>query len=149
MTIRQKRVLRWTMIFNTENGADYLKQLEYFKAIVAIPLPQGQNQFELLDLSKKPAVPRQVSYEELGKLKHIFWVDNQPQSVRSLAEALKLPFPPSMMVAFFPLSFEQELLTKEHNFQGLAEEDIKETKFKVVRDGEKKYKLVVSDQVKK
>ena len=129
---RQKRVLRWTMIFNTSNGGDYLKQLEYFKAILAVPLPQGGNQYELMDLTKRPVIGRQATYEELGQLKRIFWVDNQPGSVGSLGHALQLPFQPPMIIAFFPASFEQELLDKEHTFRGLEENQIKETKFQIV-----------------
>jgi hypothetical protein len=129
LNVRQKRVLRWVMLFNTLDGNDYLNQLHGLGAILAIPDPQGGYQV-IRDLKKLPA---QGDREELADIKRIFWIDDKAQSVGSLARALRLTFPPPHIVAFFPEKLEKELLAKELKYRGRKEEDIRETRFRVER----------------
>ncbi|HZT82036.1 MAG TPA: hypothetical protein VFA26_17550, partial [Gemmataceae bacterium] len=135
---REKRVLRWTMIFDTVNGDDYARQLHGLGAILAIPKPGPTPQYEVLrDLSKRPAKGK---VEDLADIKRIYWVDNKPESVRSLSLALRLDQVPPHIVAFFPEKLEAELLKLEtdyarQRFNIRSEDQIHETKFKVVRRG--------------
>jgi hypothetical protein len=139
---RTKRVLRWTMMFNTNDGGDYLRQLAALGAYVAVPEPDGQYRI-YRNLTRKPL---RGEIEDLKAIQRIFWVDDKPDSVGSLTMAMGLPGRPPHVVAFFPLEFEQDLLRKEHNFRGLKEEQIAETRFQVVRRG-LRYSPEVMDQV--
>jgi hypothetical protein len=129
---RQKRVLRWSMTFNTENGDDYARQLAGLKpgggAILAVPV--GEDGYEVLrDLSRRPA---RGKVEDLAALQRIFWIDKKPESVAGLARALQIP-PPPFFVAFFPRDLEEELARLEKQKAGnVSEDDIAETRFGVV-----------------
>jgi hypothetical protein len=132
LNVRQKRVLRWVMQFNTFNGDDYLAQLRELGAILAIPDPQAGGYLVIRNLQRLPAKGER---EDLADIKRIFWIDDKPPSVDSLARALGLFARPPHIVAFFPEKLEKELLQKELQYGGKREEDIKETRFRVVRRG--------------
>jgi hypothetical protein len=131
LSVRQKRILRWVMQFNTLDGNDYLHQLRSLGAILAIPQPEG-GYLVVRDLSK---VPASGAKEDLNTIHRIFWIDDKPDSVRSLSTALRLPYQPPHIVAFFPLELEKKLLDRELKYRGKKEEQIKETRFKVERKG--------------
>jgi hypothetical protein len=141
---REKRMLRWSMIFDTRSGQDYRDQLAGLGAIVAVPTPDGKD-YKMCDLSKKPY---QLVEEDLSKNDRIYWVDDKPQSVRSLLSAIGVNGYASHFVAFMPRELEEELARKELAFHGLTEDQIYETKFKVYREGGK-YNVKVVDQKKK
>src|SRR5579871_5912480 len=136
LNVRQKRILRWVMMFNTYDGTDYLTQLRELGAILAIPDPAGGGYLVDRDLRRAPA---KWEHEDLASIKRIFWIDDKPASVGSLSRALRLPAPPPHIVAFFPESLEKKLLDKEmkygQRFGRMREDEIKETRFKVVRRG--------------
>lgn len=131
LTQREKRVLRWTMVFNTLDGQDYRRQLHGLGAILAIPEPNQPNQYRVIrDLMKPNPQP-----EDLSDIRRIYWVDNKAQSVEGLARALGVRFP-GHFVAFFPESLEQKLLKMElTHARGRTEDDIQETKFVIRRVG--------------
>jgi len=141
---REKRVLRWAMTFKTQNGIDYAKQLAGLDAILA--LPEGQ-QFRIIrDLSKRPALGE---VEDIANINRIYWVDDKPQSVQSLGQALGWPPGTSYFVAFFPVELEEKLLRlemdaakRQHAGREVREDDIHETKFDVVNNGAR-YDVVV------
>lgn len=141
---RQKRVLRWTMMFDTINGPDYLTQLAWLKAYIAVPTPNGY--LVIRDLTARPAAGK---VEDLKDLKRIFWVDNRPESVRPLVQALGLKDVPDHIVAFFPPELEEDLLKKELKFKGLKEDEIQETRFRVIKRGSGGYVPMVVEQTKK
>jgi hypothetical protein len=139
---REQRVLRWTMIFNTRDGADYARQLEALGAILAVPDPgDPANYLVIRDLKTRPV---QARSEDLGQIKRIYWIDDKPQSVRSLSNALGLEVPVHI-VAFFPEELERKLLQLELSYRGLKEEAIKETRFEV-RSARGTYEPVVVSQ---
>jgi hypothetical protein len=140
MNDRQKRVLRWTMMFDTRTGDDYRVQLMSLGAILGIPGPEGQYRI-IRDLKQKPA---RLEVEDLKKINRIFWVDDRPESIGPLAQALGIPMP-QHVVAFFPEKLEGELLRKERAFANRKESDIVETRFRVVRYGNS-YQPIVVDQ---
>lgn len=132
-SVRERRILRWTLIFNTRDGSDYARQLAAFDAILAIPDPKNEENYLVIrDLQQRPARPR---VEDISEIKRIFWIDDKRASVQSLAIALQLKPVPRHIVAFFPPEFEEKLLRLELNFRGNQEEDITETRFDVFRSG--------------
>jgi hypothetical protein len=141
---REKRMLRWTMIFDTRSGQDYRDQLAGLGAILAVPTGDGKD-YRICDLSKKPY---QLKEEDLSKIQRIYWVDDKPQSVRSLLGAIGVTGHASHFVAFMPLELEEELARKELAYKGLTEDQIYETKFKVFRAG-KGYEVKVVEQKRK
>jgi hypothetical protein len=134
---RVKRALRWTMLFNTRDGRDYRKQLADLsanmpeKTIIAVPQPDGQY-LVFRDLAQEPPVGR---IEDIAEIKRIFWVDEKPESVQSLASAMGIHRPPPYMVVFFPEDLERKLLRLELNYGGRTEEQIQETRFQIVNRG--------------
>jgi hypothetical protein len=139
---REKRQLRWTMIFNTSSGGDYADQLRGLGAILAIPGPNG-DYLVIRDLDKRHR-PVRPEAEDLKSLNRIYWVDDKPQSVHSLATALGIRPIPEHIVAFFPQQLEQELAEKERKAFHGNEDDIAETVFKVDRFGSR-YEPVVKE----
>jgi hypothetical protein len=145
MTQREKRQIRWRLVFNTYNGDDYLKQLADLGAILAIPQPRGgyiviPNQ----DLLKRPV---QLKEGDVAALDRIWWTDDKPQTVQDVARILGLPFIPECIHAFFPAKLEKELLDKELRYPGNKgiEDNIEATVFRVARK-EGRYEPVVVDQ---
>lgn len=133
ISVRQRRVLRWTMIFNTTDGYDYAKQLAALGAILAVPKVNGKEDEYIVirDLTRRPV---QGKVEDLTEINRIFWVDDQPPSVGPLALALGLRPAPVRIVAFFPPSLEEKLLALEKERSGGKNEDeIKETRFRIIR----------------
>lgn len=138
LTQREKRMLRWSMTFDTGfNGNEYLNQLSGLGAILAIPTdennpPKGYYVVENVNLKRRP-VP--LVEKDVSDIQCIFWVDDRPDSVRSLAQALGLRHNVSHIVAFMPPKVEEKLFTLERQYRHLKEDDIYETKFKVRRSG--------------
>jgi hypothetical protein len=142
LTQREKRQQRWLMLFNTRSGNDYADQLMGLGAILAINTPSGEYLI-IRDLANRP-VHGQV--EDIRELNRIFWVDDKPQSVSSLAMALGIRPVPEQIIAFFPPELEKDLLDKEMKaFRG-REEDIAETVFKVDRRGNRFEPMVVNQK---
>jgi hypothetical protein len=122
---RVKRQLRWTMTFNTRDGSDYLHQLKALGAILAYEGLDGKYMI-IRDLGKRPAKAEAAALPD-----RIYWIDDRPESVKSLAVALGIPTP-KKFVAFFPENLEKELLRKELAYAGRSEQDIHETRFNIV-----------------
>jgi hypothetical protein len=138
LTQREKRMLRWTMLFTTENGNDYLKQLRGLGAILAIPVKEagGERDYKIVrDLSSKPA---ELLTEDIGKIQRIYWIDDKPGSVAQMMTALGLTIRPSHFVAFMPEKLEDQLFDLEKKAaKGRSEDQIAETRFKVKRVGDR------------
>jgi hypothetical protein len=150
LDIHLLRALRWTMVFNTEDGQDYRRQLAGLtarmkeKTIVAIKQPDGRYRvFRDLE-SDRPA----SAIEDLSTMQRIFWVDDKPNSVRALSRALGLAQPPPSIAILFPEELENKLLRIELAHAGLREDQekqIKETHFGIIRQGNS-YEPVVTGQ---
>jgi hypothetical protein len=139
---RQKRVLRWVMKFNTLNGNDYRKQLSGLGAILAFPQPDGGYKV-YRNLNQRPA---KGEVEDLSTIKRIFWVDEKPDSIASLSQAMGLDPPDGSIIAFFPEELEAKLLKMELSFRGRKEDEIKETQFKIEAKGGGAYEPRVLSQ---
>jgi hypothetical protein len=127
---RIERTMRWTILWNTRDGRDYIQQLNAFGAILAIPDTKAPNSFLVIrDLKQLPAKPKP---EDITQIHRIYWVGDEPQSVRTLFEALGLP-PPPFYAVFFSEEFEQQLLQLELNYRGKQENEITQTRFGVRR----------------
>jgi RNA polymerase sigma factor (sigma-70 family) len=139
---QRKRVLRWRIVFNTRDGEDYARQLEALGAVLAVPTGEDGKYQVIHDVSKRPA---RLAAEDLSRVRHVFWLDDNARSVAGLAKALGLKKAPAHVVVFLPKYVEDVLLRKELAHAGRAEEDIAETTFRFerTRDG---YKLRVASQ---
>jgi hypothetical protein len=132
-TITNERQLRWTMIFRTSSGHDYLKQLQDLNATLATP--EANDEYLVFrDLHRGKAVGRK---EDLGSFSSLLrWIDDRPDSVQALAQSLGLRFKPPYVVAFFDKKLESQLadlekreLAKRH-YTG-PESNIEETIFRI------------------
>jgi hypothetical protein len=127
-TITNERQLRWTMIFRTTSGADYLKQLQDLGATLATP--EGNDEYLVFrDLHRGRNVGKK---EDLGSFSSLLrWIDDRPDSVQALAQSLGLRFKPAYIVAFFPKRLEDELAKLEKQRYSGPESDIEETIFRI------------------
>jgi hypothetical protein len=144
---RVRRMLRWTMQFDTHSGKDYLAQLRGLGAILAIPKERGGDRYWVIrDLSTpKP----KLLDEDVRALQRIFWTDNKPESVASVMRALGLDQNPDRFVAFMPQELEEKLFDMELRFRGLREDEIAETVFQVRVVNGKYTPYVVSQKEKR
>jgi hypothetical protein len=145
---REKRLLRWSMHFNTKDGKDYLKQLTALGASIALPV-QGENGKFLLIRDLKQ--PDKAAIEDVSTIENIYWIDGRKESVGPLLAALPKYAhlkDPSFIVAFFPGELEKKLVKLELNLakrdsKFKSEDQIQETKFKVVPSKEKGFDVQV------
>jgi hypothetical protein len=132
LTQREKRMLRWTMHFNTDTGRDYLAQLAGLGAFIAVPIREtsGGSDYELIREPLK--TPVMLLKEDVNALNRIFWFESDRQSVRDVMQALGLTLRPSHFVAFLPEELENTLFKLEREKAGTRpEDDILETHFRV------------------
>jgi hypothetical protein len=138
LTQRERRMLRWTMLFNTNTGPDYLRQLNGLGAILAIPVRESpEPDYRIVrNLTQRPA---ELLSEDLSKIQRIYWVDNKPNAVADVMAALgRADLRPSHFVAFMPEELETKLFEMERKAaKGRPEDDINETKFRVKRMGDR------------
>jgi RNA polymerase sigma factor (sigma-70 family) len=126
----QRRVLRWRLSFDTKDGGDYAKQIEALGAILAVPTGNSKQYRVIRDLSKRPVTS---VVEDVGNVDRIFWVENDEESIRSLAKELGLAPVPQRIFIFLPKFVEDELLRKELAYARRQESDIAETTFRFFR----------------
>jgi hypothetical protein len=141
------RQLRWTMIFRTTSGRDYLKQIQDLGGTLAVP--EGNDEYLVFrDLHKQPLVGRK---EDLGSFEGVLrWVDDRPDSVKALAHSLGLSSKPAFIVAFFDKKLEKEMADLEKRQYSGPESNIEETTFLVEsRPGGKFAPKVQSVRLKK
>jgi hypothetical protein len=148
---REKRNLRWSMLFNTPNSADYVAQLRGLNAVLAIPVREDANgtQYQVIrDLGGRP--PKLLDEDMNAILRMVRWIDENPNSVRGVMSVLRLKLQPSHFFAFMPPELEAKLLRLEldylkSNSRNRNEDDIESTKFRIrVRNG--KYEPEVIEQ---
>ena len=142
---RTKRRLRWTMMFSTSSGQDYVRQLQTLGATLAVNTPPEGEVKIIRNLFARPV---KLESEDLGKLmrERIYWVDDDRESVTKLSRVLGLDFVPERVGAFFPKELENQLLLKELAYQNKREEQIRETRFQIMMKGGGKYEILVVDQ---
>jgi hypothetical protein len=134
-TKQVERMLRWSMKFDTRTGEDYVRQLRGLGAVLAVPVhKEGQQpHYKLIrDLSRRPA---KLLDEDLSTIRSIYWIDDKPRSVEEVMNVLQLKLRPPHFVAFMPDQLEKELLRLEKSYRGLEEDQIEETKFRIVEKG--------------
>ncbi len=80
LTQREKRMLRWSMLFNTNSGPDYVSQLQGLGAILAVPVREdasGREYRLIRDLSGRPA---KLLDEDITKI-HAHLLDRRQAAV--------------------------------------------------------------------
>jgi hypothetical protein len=155
LTQREKRMLRWSMLFNTNSAPDYLSQLQGLGAILAIPVREDASGIDyrlIRDLSARPA---KLLNEDVKQIQRIYWIDDKPQSVMDVMAVLQVPLarPPSHFVAFMPDELEAQLLKLELAYfekkhKGRGEDDILSTKFRINRTARGYVPEVIAQKVK-
>jgi hypothetical protein len=137
------RSLRWIIVFRTNSGEDYLRQLSGFKAKIVVPEPPTFKGSSLLfeDLTN-PGKGKPLKGQELPEME---FTDSDASSAGKVARALGLDFEPPYFCAFFSKEMEEELAAKERSYRDRKEEDIYSTTFRVIeRNG--KFEVTVTDQ---
>jgi hypothetical protein len=149
LTKREKRMLRWSMVFDTRNGRDYVAQLTGLGAFLAIPVGKDEKKPEYKLIRDLKARPAKLLEEDISKLERIYWIDDKAQSVTDVMTVLGVREKPSHFVAFMPEELENKLfkLEKSHldkHHKGRTEDDILETRFRLKRT-DNKYEPEVID----
>jgi hypothetical protein len=137
----EARQLRWTMIFRTHSGSDYLKQLHDLGAILATP-ESNDEYLVFRDLGKRPLIGKR---EGVGNEKGLRWIDDRADSVPALAQSMGLKFRPPYVVAFFPAKLEEQLRKIESDHFKGDESMIEETIFRIEQRQGGKYFPIFQD----
>jgi WD40 repeat protein len=124
---RQKRQLRWRLVFEHKDTEDYARQLRELGAVLAVQEPDWKYRV-YRDLGKRPI---EGKTEDLSQINRIYWMETDKKSVSALAKTLGLKQTPPFVVVFFPEELEKQLRAKETSQYPGAEEDIEETSFKI------------------
>ena len=138
------RSVRWELIFKTENGGDFLRQLAAMKATLVLPQPADWKKNKAY---RDIAVGKGSGEDfDIDKMPGLHFVDDSADSAGRLARAMGLDFSPPYFIAFFPKEIEEELAAKEKAYRGRKESEIFSTKFKIIpRNG--KPSIAVVDQI--
>ncbi len=143
---RERRMLRWVIEFDTENGDEYLRQLRGLGAVLAIPKGDKDNEYAMI---RDPgARPPKLLDEDLSKIERIYWIDDKPSSVARLVHALGLTKVPGHFVAFLPKEVEEKLFREELKYKDRKEDQIFSTRFRVRRENGQYVPFVVGQTEK-
>lgn len=153
-TQREKRMLRWSMLFNVNNSPDYVAQLRGLGAILAIPVREDGKgaEYEIVrNLSARPAKLIKEDIKEIQRM--VYWVDDKAESVQGVMSVLGVPLRPSHFLAFMPESLEKKLLDLEISYlhkrhAGRKEDDIESTRFQIRVQGGKYEPVVIEQKLK-
>jgi hypothetical protein len=88
------------------------------------------------NLARSPVRPEPA---DVRKIPGIFWIDDKPDSVQSLAQALRIRTPP-LFACFFPTHVERKLRDLEREKYPGNEDNIAKTLFRVVPSDNGPYK---------
>jgi hypothetical protein len=144
LSVREKRMLRWTMAFNIANGADYARQLRALGVMIAVESPDEPGKARVYDRIE-PNVKGEI--RDLGSITRMPWVDGQATSVGQLCEYMGIRPTPRRVIAYMTPEMEERLLKLEMEFRGVKDEDrIQETIFKIIPDGRGGCKPLVREQ---
>lgn len=138
LTKRERRMLRWHMGFTANTGPQYLAQLKDLGAILAFPVNAGGSMQYKVVRELRPG--GRLLDEDLANIQRIYWIDDKPNSVMDVLNALgaRLPALPAQMIAFMPKELEDRLFEMEKNYVTRTlrlpfnEDKIDETHFRVV-----------------
>ena len=136
------RSVRWTILFRTNSGQDYVEQLAAFKAKIVIPEPPSWKTNLLFEDILNPK-PKQLGDQELPKM---YFVDEDRISASKVARALGLEYDPPQFIAFFPKDIEESLAAKERAYRNRREDQIYSTTFRVLPQNGK-YEVTVTEQI--
>jgi hypothetical protein len=138
----KSRAIRWQLVFKTDNGTDYTKQLAAMKATIAFPIPPANNELLIFrDLSNPKG-----EKGDIKSLPELYFIDDLFESAARVGKVLGTDFAPRSFIAFFPKEIEEELAQKERNYRNRKEDQIFSTTFRIlVRDG--KFTITVTDQI--
>lgn len=125
MTQRAYRKDRWEILIRFTSGEEYVEKLGKLDSMIAFP--EGNGQFRLFrDLKGKSATVETST--GLSKLNRIWWLNNDPEAVGALAQALGMTTSPGRAYIFVPISLEQALLKKELDTSKMTEAQLNERK---------------------
>lgn len=141
-----RRSLRWTMMFKTTSGRDYLDQLHALGAVVLVAKPPDRKEMFIFRDLKNPTPGTVATPADFAQFAaQVQFNDAKAESVRAVGPELRLDFVPDSFWAIFPKGIENELATLETSYANRRAEDIEQTRFQVSIVGGR-HKLVVADQ---
>jgi len=142
---REQRIVRRAIRYDVGDGELYRKELAGLGIILAVPETDAKGNRHYRFYCDLTHLPAKGKIEDPGALRHTFWEDTNPATVRLLARALRIS-PPSEFIAFLPPRLEEEMLKMELAFKHVkSEELIKKTVFDVVATPGG-YKVIVRSQ---
>jgi hypothetical protein len=125
----KQRQIRWTLIFKTTTGGDYLNQLQGLDAVLIVP-GEGDKFILYSDLQTRPLKGKEGDPSRDGH----YWVDDNGDNVKSLARAMGIPGNPKYIAAVFPEKLEKVLRAKEQARYKGDENNIDETLFRLEKN---------------
>lgn len=140
---RAARPARWVLTFRTSVASELLAQYDGLGAKLAFPQSDDRYRY-FSNLTASPPSSEVRSLDNEGRL---YWIDENPQTVNAMAQALSTGNSPYML-AFLPTELEERMLKLELAYGGLEEDEIRTTRFEVVQRGGG-YDVIVVEQIPK
>lgn len=148
--MRAQRKERWAITFSYRDGKEYLRRLAELEAILAIP--DGADKYLVIDdLNKLPLSARRQTTADINALNRIYWLQDDPEPLEALKDALALPDRPKYFWAFFPPDLEKAFLEAELGKSKLTEEQLNRDKWKSLFAAKRidgKWKIDVIEQAR-
>jgi hypothetical protein len=139
-TGRAARPARWVLIAQGTDIRSYLVQLDGLGAAFAVP---GRGD-RFVYFHNVVGSNRTSEERDLGGENRIYWTFEKPSMVRDFCQFVGISNA-DMLVMFLPVELEERMAEMERNFQNKSEEQIAQTRFRIVqRDG--RYDVVVAGQ---
>lgn len=137
------RAARWVLIAQGPDIRSYLAQLDGLGAAFAVP--GSGDRFRYF---RNVASSNRTSEErDLGGENRIFWSFEKPSMIREFCQYVGISGA-DMLVIFLPVEVEQRMAELERSYKGLSEDQIAQTRFRVVpKDG--RYDVAVAGQTPK
>jgi len=142
-TSNRERAARWVLISQGTDIRSYLVQLDGLGAAFAVP-GRGDRYvyFHNVATSNRTSEER-----DIGRENRIFWTFEKPSMVRDFCQYVGIPNTDTLLM-FLPVELEERMAKMERNYQNKREDQIKQTRFQIVK-GDGRYDVVVTAQTLK
>lgn len=137
------RAARWVLISQGSDIHSHIIQLDGLGAAFAVP---GRGD-RFVYFHNAASSNRTSEERDLGGENRIYWTFEKPSMVREFCQMVGIPNA-DMLVMFLPVELEERMAEMERNYQGKGEEDVAQTRFRIVQRGGRYDVTVVGQTLK-
>lgn len=138
---RAARPSRWILAHPEGSIEQHLAEYEGLGATLAFPSQGEKWRF----FAKPSSEPRKSELKDLDTESRLYWVNDEPRAVSAVANALGVPSA-NLYTMFLPTALEEKMLKLELAYKNLEEDEIRSTRFEIVKRGSG-YDIIVVSQI--